>query len=459
MSMHGWTLFISVFGVVFVAKLPDKTPLAALVLATRHRPVPVLIGAATALTNQSLVAVAVGQLVSLLPHRPVHIFAGGLFLVSAVLMWRRKDEAEEGASEKDGSAGFWRSAWIVFVVAFIAEWGDLTQLATGALAAHYHSPHIVFGGATLALWAVAGIAVFLGHRRQAARSEPDEAHRGSPVCAHRYSARRGAAVKAGLGPLVLGALLVDTRNARAADPPGDTQTLPCRPTIACTADFVPPGAFELESGALFRHLGSSGRQWTFPFLAKLTLVPWFQFQVGSNGYSVAHGDVPEQFLDDVQIGGKIHLVDQQALRPSLSFSALASIPTVQGQGYLRTYDALLTAYVTKDFGPLHADFNVGENVWRVEGEPRPQEFVALAVSMNLPPPFGVMAESYYFTNAAPVAMRDGGFLFALSQSPRPWLMFDAGGDIGMFPSTRAYSVFFGMSVVPVLLWRSPVADR
>jgi putative Ca2+/H+ antiporter (TMEM165/GDT1 family) len=162
--MHGWTLFFSVFGVIFVAELPDKTALAALVLATRHRPLPVLIGSATALTIQSLVAVAAGQLVSLLPPRPVHIFAGGLFLVSAVLMWRRSEGAGHEGNEKDGSASFWRSTWLTFVVVFIAEWGDLTQLATGALAAHYRSPYVVFAGATLALWAVASIAVFVGHR-------------------------------------------------------------------------------------------------------------------------------------------------------------------------------------------------------------------------------------------------------------------------------------------------------
>jgi hypothetical protein len=40
--------------------------------------------------------------------------------------------------------------------------------------------------------------------------------------------------------------------ARGTEAPGDTQTLPCRPTIACTADIVPPGAFELETGVLFR---------------------------------------------------------------------------------------------------------------------------------------------------------------------------------------------------------------
>ncbi len=162
--MHGWALFFSVFGVIFVAELPDKTALAALVLATRHRPLPVLIGAATALTIQSVVAVAAGHLVSLLPPRPVHLAAGGLFLVSAVLMWRRKEESEGDVKDPGNERGFWRSAWLVFVVVFIAEWGDLTQLATAGLAAHYHAPYVVFAGSTAALWAVAAIAVFIGHR-------------------------------------------------------------------------------------------------------------------------------------------------------------------------------------------------------------------------------------------------------------------------------------------------------
>jgi putative Ca2+/H+ antiporter (TMEM165/GDT1 family) len=162
--MHGWALFFSVFGVVFVAELPDKTALAALVLATRHRPLPVLVGAGAALTIQSVVAVAAGHLLSLLPARPVHIFAGALFIVSAVIMWRRKEESEEDVKDRGEGRGFLRTAWPVFVVVFIAEWGDLTQLATAALAARYHAPFVVFGGATLALWAVAAVAVFVGHR-------------------------------------------------------------------------------------------------------------------------------------------------------------------------------------------------------------------------------------------------------------------------------------------------------
>ena len=48
---------------------------------------------------------------------------------------------------------------------FIAEWCDLTQIATASLYAHYHeSPWTIFTAATLALWTVTAIAVFVGHK-------------------------------------------------------------------------------------------------------------------------------------------------------------------------------------------------------------------------------------------------------------------------------------------------------
>jgi putative Ca2+/H+ antiporter (TMEM165/GDT1 family) len=163
--MTPFQLFLSVFGVIFVAELPDKTALAALVLATRHRALPVFLGAAGALAVQSLIAVVAGQLLALLPARPVHVFAGALFLVSAVVMWRQKEDGDEAPAKDDQRAqSFGRVLWMVFTVVFIAEWGDLTQLATGALAARYQSPFVVFAAATLALWAVAGIAVVAGNR-------------------------------------------------------------------------------------------------------------------------------------------------------------------------------------------------------------------------------------------------------------------------------------------------------
>jgi putative Ca2+/H+ antiporter (TMEM165/GDT1 family) len=157
----------TVFTVVFVAELPDKTALATLVLATRYAPLPVFVGAALALTVQSAVAIAAGGLVSLLPARPVHVGAGLLFLVSAVVMWRRKPEDArdpEKAGQPEAEPTFPRALASTFVVVFIAEWGDLTQLATAGLAARYRNLMTVFCGATLALWAVTGIAVLIGNR-------------------------------------------------------------------------------------------------------------------------------------------------------------------------------------------------------------------------------------------------------------------------------------------------------
>ncbi len=154
-------LFVSIFAVIFVAELPDKTALASLVLATRHRALPVLAGAAAALAIQSLVAVIAGSLLSLLPPRAVHIGSGALFLVSAIVMWRKHEEEPE-AGEDGGQVGFAKAFTMSFMVVFVAEWGDLTQIATAGFAAHARQPVLVFCAATTALWAVAALAVIVG---------------------------------------------------------------------------------------------------------------------------------------------------------------------------------------------------------------------------------------------------------------------------------------------------------
>jgi Ca2+/H+ antiporter, TMEM165/GDT1 family len=160
-------LGFTVFTVIFLLELPDKTALAALLLATRHRPLPVFTGAAAAFVIQSAVAVLAGSLFSLLPREPIRIGAGLLFLAMAALLVRRnlrKEEADEERSVEHEEARHRRPFVTAFSVVFIAEWGDLTQLATAALQARYQQPLLVFVAATLALWAVSAIAVVLGNR-------------------------------------------------------------------------------------------------------------------------------------------------------------------------------------------------------------------------------------------------------------------------------------------------------
>jgi hypothetical protein len=250
---------------------------------------------------------------------------------------------------------------------------------------------------------------------------------------------------------------LSTRPALALEwPDDDTHVLPCRPTITCTADIAAPGAFEIEAGALYKHLESPGPEWSFPFLLKLSLARWLQVQVGSNGFTAGQDPGEARYLDNLNLVAKFHIEDADAngLAPSLAVSAALGVPTFSGQeGYTTSYNAFFVAYASKDLGPIHADTNVGVNVGNLDTKVSPQEFASLALSIALPPPFGLMAEGYYFSDDAPVALHDGGFLFALSHSPRPWLTFDVGGDIGFFPSTRSYSAFVGMTIIPVVLWK------
>ena len=164
---HALGLGFTVFTVIFLLELPDKTALAALLLATRHRPLPVFLGAACAFVIQSAVAILAGSLLSLLPREPIRIGAGLLFLVMAALLVRRNlrtDEADEKRVIEQEEVRRRRPFVTAFSVVFVAEWGDLTQLATAALQARYQQPVIVFVAATLALWAVSAIAVLLGNR-------------------------------------------------------------------------------------------------------------------------------------------------------------------------------------------------------------------------------------------------------------------------------------------------------
>jgi putative Ca2+/H+ antiporter (TMEM165/GDT1 family) len=110
------------------------------------------------------IAIAAGSLLGLLPHRPLGIIVAALFAVGAVILLRgRHDGEEDDEMEVKGRApGFWRVAGTGFMVVLVAEFGDLTQIATATLAARYHDPVSVAVGATLALWAVGGLAIVGG---------------------------------------------------------------------------------------------------------------------------------------------------------------------------------------------------------------------------------------------------------------------------------------------------------
>ena len=156
---------LAAFAAVFPAELPDKTMFATVVLSARfQRPWAVWTGATLAFAVQVAIAVAAGQLLSLLPDRPVRLAVAALFAVGAVVLWREggDDDDEEVAAGPDAALPAWKVVGTVFGVVFLAEWGDLTQLATASLAAATGDPFAVYIGALAALASVAAIATVAG---------------------------------------------------------------------------------------------------------------------------------------------------------------------------------------------------------------------------------------------------------------------------------------------------------
>ena len=157
---------LSTFGMIFVAELPDKTALAALILASKYRARSVILGAWLAFLVQTVVAVAAGRLLGFLPAHVIRIASGIGFLIFAIMSFRRDVKDDEGEERQAITAQrSTRPIWqISFLVIFAAEWGDLTQLATAALVAR-GEPYLSVGvGALLALCCVTLLAVYSGRK-------------------------------------------------------------------------------------------------------------------------------------------------------------------------------------------------------------------------------------------------------------------------------------------------------
>ena len=148
---------------IFFAELPDKTMFATLLLATHfRRRLPVWVGVTCGYTVHVAVAVAFGSVLARLPERPIQLVVGALFVVGGVVTWRSGGGDQNGGRQWSQSLSSVRVAWTAASVILVAEFADLTQLATAGFAARFDDPVAVFIGATAALASVSGVAVLAG---------------------------------------------------------------------------------------------------------------------------------------------------------------------------------------------------------------------------------------------------------------------------------------------------------
>lgn len=147
------------FALIAAAEIGDKSQLVCMTLASRHRAMPVLLGAIGAFAFLNTLAVVFG--VAIASWFPEHIVAAIVALLFAAfgihsLRVDTEDENEE-VKEKSGHSIFFTT----FLLITVAEFGDKTQLAVVALSSTA-APIAVWIGSTAALAFTSSLGILAG---------------------------------------------------------------------------------------------------------------------------------------------------------------------------------------------------------------------------------------------------------------------------------------------------------
>jgi len=157
------TAFISGLLLITVSEIGDKTFFIAMILAMQHSRRLVFAGASSALATMTMLSVGAGQTASLLPNIYIHYGEIALFTIfglkllydatqmasqtcDVAVVGEAKEAVEKAEKQIKDEKNNWAILLEAFVLIFIAEWGDRTQIATIALAAENNPIGVSIGG-------------------------------------------------------------------------------------------------------------------------------------------------------------------------------------------------------------------------------------------------------------------------------------------------------------------------
>ena len=156
--------FLISTAIVALAEMGDKTQLLALLLAARFRkPVPILIAILLATIINHGVSAVIGQWITtvLSPEILLWIVSIGFIAMAAWMLVPDQLDDESENINKWQKYGVFGATFVLF---FLAEIGDKTQIATVALAARFDSIFWVTAGTTLGMMLANAPAVFIGNK-------------------------------------------------------------------------------------------------------------------------------------------------------------------------------------------------------------------------------------------------------------------------------------------------------
>ncbi len=145
---------------IALAEFGDKSQLVCMTLAARHRGLPVVLGAIAAFAVLNLLAVLFGAAVAAwLPEWVVTAAVALLFAWFGIAALRFEEDDDEEIEEKPGHGVFATT----FLMIFLAEFGDKTQIAVAGLGSTADTAATWVGG-TLALATTSLLGVYAGRR-------------------------------------------------------------------------------------------------------------------------------------------------------------------------------------------------------------------------------------------------------------------------------------------------------
>lgn len=144
---------------IIAAEMGDKSQLVCMALASKHKGLPIVLGAVAAFALLNTLAVVFGvAIASWLPEYVIAATVAGLFIVFGIHSLRVKEpDSEEDVQEKSSHGIFFTT----FLMITVAEFGDKTQLAVVALSSTA-APTAVWLGSTLALTTTSILGVVAG---------------------------------------------------------------------------------------------------------------------------------------------------------------------------------------------------------------------------------------------------------------------------------------------------------
>jgi putative Ca2+/H+ antiporter (TMEM165/GDT1 family) len=147
------------FALIAAAEIGDKSQLVCMTLASRHRPMPVFLGALTAFILLNTLAVVFGvAIANWLPEYIVATTVALLFAAFGIHSLRVEMEDENAdVKEKSGRGIFFTT----FLLITVAEFGDKTQLAVVGLSSTA-LPAAVWLGSTVALASTSALGILAG---------------------------------------------------------------------------------------------------------------------------------------------------------------------------------------------------------------------------------------------------------------------------------------------------------